>query len=878
MTAIYPTSPEEMAVVRGRNKRPKRYLSVCPRRVWMTGVVASVVVDTETEGIYALELADVDGDEAMAEMTVDIGTSPGARDIGSVRVRENGTTTLAISLTSFGEVPVQVGHYVTVREEFRPWQIGFRLIPVYNVSGVITDILEYMDFDNDFGEPHEDSTPKANIYAGLLPDTSDWMPLRPADWCDKGEVYRTVALWGGGEPVWSGSNGFTAAHWDLGDGEIIAGNADNPTVTVRFPAGFRYIHYTVTNDNGFQHTMHFPIWAHHKTLYPPITLTGIPRDETERWREMSVEFNGMASEYSEDVIPQGCACCYWEDRNLFVAGAAPIAYRDHAYGWVIEDTSLLTLGGGYALTFAGAGWWLDHFDGPTQALRDNNTPSAWHEIREITRDRALYFSLLHFCNIASLVNIRFYGLPFSQTTMRINLEPGSIWQQNETTAARYSVSVLGSDSFGNIIIDREYNHLSALERASLLPLLHLEAQDWTDEGIPLTTRNETNYSRVEGAGNIFYVGELLFASVAPGKVKSAGTNIAQLEGQYLPFYSAQAALNNLTGQRWRALNNPQTGIPITLLNNLDVIEPCWQRPILISWNKPTVRGTLLQQAKFVVKRVTIEHNFDVLSDAPPKKVVWEVDRTTLGFPGVTIPVIQSEGSLYPPDPDPEPEPGDLMPSLLRGTQTIAVFARGSARVYYVTYDWLSTNPTWYTVSLASLLPAGEIQNFEPDPFSPFYLGTGAAVNGWLFFRKTDSPTGLRIYKINDIFGTPSLSLQLDYPAAALWGGVQTERGVQGWVVATALMQTPNPGAGIKSIKTVDGVNWNIHAIPQVGSLAASALAPGMLSPAYSGAGLCRLEDVRRVLDVHQSRLRGNLPGRAASQCGRRDPRSVSGGE
>lgn len=807
-----------MDVVRGQNNTPKRYLSISPRAEWMSGRVKQIDIDPDTGSIHQLVLEDVTGNEAMAEMTADVGTQPGASDIGRVRVRfaSSGSTSnksLPIGLTAKGALGVAVGHYVTVREEFRPWEIGYRLVPVYDGGGLIVDVLEYFDYDGDFGAPHSGVTPKAQIEGAHTSDFSVRKTVRPADWVDdygkpSEKAYRTLYVTCSGsfkQSFWNtGNPGIASVLWDVGDCTIITGSDTNSEITIRVPVGFRYIHATVTDDDGFEHTMHFPLWAHNDE-YPPLTIFNITRDETEGWREQTIEFFGNADDVAEGVIPAGCGGCYWEDlSDLFADGPAPEAYRDHAYGWITEETTLLrSVNSTYTVTLAGIGWWLDHFDGPTQALRgvnDSETPASWYQVKPLTRNKATYFSLLHFCNAASLVNIYYPSGEFTGSSRAVNLPPATIWQQNMEVAERFTVSVLGSDSFGNLYIEREYNHRSAAERVGILPLVDLTAEDWTEDGIALTVQFAPNVSRVDGAGSIRWLpNDVLYASAAPGKTKTWGTTKAELPGQYLPGPAPQAALNELTGQRLAVLNNPSPEFPVQLMNNLDAIEPCYQRPIRITWQQETPRGTRLVLDTFMVKRVEVQHSFDVDGETPGKSIIWHVQRTTLGLPGQKIDVIQAEGVTPPPEILPEP-----VPLLRAGAKTIMACRKGgSVAEYYITHNWDAASPAWTTVSLASALPGHSILEFEPDPFSPYYVTGSGAVNGWLVTLYN----GINIYKLNNVFGTPSLSIQHNFP-----GGVncfiQAERGMQGWVGIKYLVQvggaTP---AGIYVGWTTDGVSW-----------------------------------------------------------------------
>src|SRR5690606_6237096 len=88
-----------------------------------------------------------------------------------------------------------------------------------------------------------------------------------ANWVDDDEVY-SIDLAPLALAATSGAS-ISAWSWDIGDGTITDGADDGQDITVEFPAGFRWIHLTVTDDGGRSQTMHIPVWAHHPVDYPP---------------------------------------------------------------------------------------------------------------------------------------------------------------------------------------------------------------------------------------------------------------------------------------------------------------------------------------------------------------------------------------------------------------------------------------------------------------------------------------------------------------------------------------------------------------------------------------------------------------------------------
>lgn len=96
--------------------------------------VGEITFDTVTAGSYL---------DVLPEMTVWIGTSAGACDVGIARVRKAGSSTvLFIGETS--ELALADNQYITVLDEFLPWPIHM------HVDGSV-----YADYDVGYGDQHE---------------------------------------------------------------------------------------------------------------------------------------------------------------------------------------------------------------------------------------------------------------------------------------------------------------------------------------------------------------------------------------------------------------------------------------------------------------------------------------------------------------------------------------------------------------------------------------------------------------------------------------------------------------------------------------------------------------------------------------------------
>lgn len=648
------TTGVDLLVLRGVNYRPGKYISIAPRTLWLNGTVKAIQIDADTGSIYELVLEGVPLGQPQAQigMTADIGTTAGASDVGRVRVRgvsgfDHSNMSLPIALASPGELPVTLGMFVTVREEYRPWQVDYRLVENKDGDGKITSVDEFHDYDQAFGSPHTGMKPKANITAGHNPDGSIKL-IPPAAWEDTpGAGLRTQHFSALDSLAISIGATIVSAFWFINDGTYLTGGTTTMEFDATFPVGFRYVYLLATDSEASQHWMQFPIWCH-SAAYPPLTHFDVASDET-AWdggREMTFEFEGNPGEADQTVIPQGCTVCYWEVPK-FALGNKPQSYRDHALGWITEDVPLLRkVDSHYTIKIAGAAWWLDHFDSGSQALRDTHaTPSKWFELIHLNAFRACWYLLLHYSTVHQIINLFKSDAPANETD-RLNVQDGTIWKQLGEVAAHFDYCVIGADSFGNIFIEREYSHRSDAERIGIPYLLELVGSHWTDDGIALSTQQAPNVSQVKAGGSVFVGGvEVIYGSVAPGKTKSAGVNRDELPGQYLPTGSPQTKLNSLSGRHWGYRNNKQPDSSAPLVDNLDVVEPCWQRPIRVKWEESTLHGYELHDDLFMVDKVSITHSN--ANDEPAKSITWTLRRVTFGNPGQTVPVVYPPGVTPP---------------------------------------------------------------------------------------------------------------------------------------------------------------------------------------------------------------------------------------
>jgi hypothetical protein len=807
-------NPIDLAVLRTYPQTVRRYLSIAARESVYTARVSGVTFDTASGAIIELAFTSGAGmlGEVKAGYTLDVGTTAGARDVGMLRLRKAPTAgVFYVAETAPGECNVQADHYLTVRREYRPWRVAPRLVQTDDTA------TEYLDYDRAYSG--ETIPPHANITGAA-----------PAGFADPGQTYRTVTLDSSGSVALGAA--IAGRLWEVDDGTIISGTATSTAITVRFPAAtvFRYISLTVTDSNGAAHTRHYPVWVH---TQPPLTAFEVTRDERADGRTMAFELFGGDGEADESILPAGALVCYWEQAE-FGASPAPSAYINTFLGWAVRDSALLKLDGGrYRLEVAGAAWWLDHFDGVVQTLANAPEPDRWTAMAGLTIDRAVQFILRAYTTLGALIN--FYPSGMEDEAASLTLGRGSMWSQIVALAGR-GAAATACDSTGGLWLRRHLAYLDADARAGRATILHLLPDDWTDAaGLLVPSEHTERVGRVEATGTD--PAGTRYASRSPGLVTGTAEGAASLPPQVLPASRAQEALNALAGHHYARLNNPRGEITLRLLGNMDVIEPAWGEVVTLTWAASSVRGLTLNAARFLVQQVSIEHHNGF--GKAPKAITLTLEGETSGTPGAAVEILADQVTRPETPRFPNPRQRPVQPGIGAGAARIAAFNTDGH--VYITQNFTSSSPVWTRYPLGL---SGTLTDFVPDPFSPRYLGTGAAVDGWIM-------TTTRVYRISDIFGARTITLQHTFASAGsdTLCRIETERGAPNFAAAVRGVI----GVGTFLNVTTDGLTWSAD-IPVSGppgafgaaGLYVSARTPGKLLVSENfGSGIA---EAKRSLD------------------------------
>ena len=783
-------SAGDLTKLRAGNYGVRRYVSICPRdAVYQAQINAAPVTDSKGSIIeLTLDTASATGNaiDLWANYTVEIGTTAGARDIGTTRLRVGSlhTNNIKIAETGPSELPVENGHYVTVRRERRIWQRLQRLVGIDLGRGYPTEFEVYKDYDYAYGVQNHTHFPLANV------------DYRPAGWVDSGQTYRTLTLdASGSEPV-SHLSTISSYLWSLPTGvALVAGYAlTDAVIEVQADAGFHEITLYVTDSNGMQTSRWCYVWAHDAT-YPPLVNFAVTRDETEDWREMDLEFYDDGTVLNTDDLPEGTQVCYWEDVT-FNGQTAPDQYRDQMLGWLLNDAvDLRKYRSGLRVTVAGVGGHLARIAGPSDSMLYSTSPTRWHEMSAINDNRLIAYLLRWHTTALDVCNLHLLDKSYEWGDQ--NIDYANIWDQMKAIA-QGSIGVPGCDSLSGIWLRRHPCYMTDAERAANPVTMALTSADWgDDDGLIVNYERGRRVGKVKGGGFVSMAGSSYpLASQAPGDASSYGLTVDEPKAWALDPVNSQEELNRITGCHYGYLNNQLPEVTLRLMTNFDAAEPAWREWVTVSYSDDNVRGITWVNKRFLLKRVSVAHGSSPRD--VPREVTLTLESETDEHPGVTAEVPQ-EGSGVPGDytpPDYSFPPLD--PALGPGLNNILLVHESGEISYTSDFKTKSANggPS-FTVDDLSL--EGDVCDAVTDPYSPKYLGTGSTVDLWIATTK-------RIYHVANaanVGGGRVVTSQHTFAAETPYRTIQTERGVQNWVIVASYYA----GGGVKACRTTDGSTW-----------------------------------------------------------------------
>lgn len=584
--------------------------------------------------------------------------------------------------------------------------------------------------------------------------------------------------------------------WSFGDGTPSSSTDANPT-GVTFPAGFRWITHTATDaGNSKSTTQRVPVWAHERTgsnATLSIQMEGRSYNNgywTARFRLPK------ESQSSVTTLPDGALVVYWEEEYYNTTQASyglNVSNRSHIkfVGYLVRDSIAIDADRN-EVTFEAVGplGILEQTPALPQLILSKSSPTTWQHVKSLTVNRILWYLLYWHTSFNTIHDfIWFSGTDLSYARIAIdNLD--NIAGQLRDVAASINVEVT-VDRLGRLLLIRHPFYLSTADRSSRTTAYNLTTADIVSTTIDREHRGAYKFVRGEGIKAASSTASMLpVFSNAPGNAPAPfapGTETLSKQ-----IVASQTDLNNRTGWHFGRINGLYKGVfvpkntRVQMRGGYDAFEPAY-----LEWLTLTLAATTNKRAvaydtstRWVIESMDVSYD----PEAGTKDVSIVISHeTSADAAGVTYvpPASNNLGSFSLPEFNFDfgdfgtvlPWEGGLRPGLI----TLAAF--DTAGLLWITNDFetpeASGGPTWTSTDLTALTnwAGSALVGFSVDAFSPKYLGTGTAVNGWLW-------SDTRWHRITDIFGTVALTSVGNFRATSLKRSGNFERGVANWGIVS----------------------------------------------------------------------------------------------
>lgn len=731
-------------------------------------------------------------------MTVLLGSTAGAYDLGITYVRKAATSTvLYIGESSqgaaVGELSPADNVFITVLKDYRVWAIAARFDQ--NTS------IQYKKYDLavDAGGRNysTDPGPIANGGCARAAIVDDGTGLATFDFSAADSI-----------PMTEGST-IASYLWGVDGGTITVGTTTTSAITATFAVGRYMVSLRVQDSNGHQHTTHILVVALDldDATYKPILDFDIIE------RRHVADGSVMSFIIHEDMT-----------EATYLPGAAVIFFELESYG--ATEGSLAGPATCEQVKFNG---WLDTsrespestFQGIQRGVEFRCISSAerlrqipllpqlikykgsgadeWDELEGLTPTRVLLYLLLWHSTVPLCCPVVIDSL--DSAIKRYATTAGELYGQC-VEVARSRAKQFTCDQRG---IFRLVSNQLIIETGSRTPtvIVSIDGDDYS--AVDLERNHAPRTYWVDGRGITLGTAESAIKplfSLAPGNAPGQGASRQELAGLIV---ASQTQLNAWTGNERARINSVWQPVKLTMTQTGDAgIEPAlgeWIRlTVLSSTNR---RGLSLTTQRCLPVEVSVSYSNDYTRT---KEVELTVLVETSGTPGVTI--IRQENELglevYPPSYEVYPIETWIVPpggagsfELYKGTTTIA--ALEFAGNLWITNDFESASPSWTSYALGL---SGDCVAACVDAYSPLYLGTGSTVNIWI-------ATSQRIYKVADIFGARTVTSQKTFAQATPTRSIEFSWGENGFGMCASYYGRDYGQLGTQITYTIDGgATWS----------------------------------------------------------------------
>jgi hypothetical protein len=694
----------QLASYRANPQRSKLYVAgletpptIFACRINQSFITNDGIVEFLYDGITVGTYTDV-----LPGMTIWIGSTAGACDIGQARVRKMLTADI-VYIGETSEIAWANGLHVTIIDEMLLWP---KAIKIVNADSEIFR----MDWDVDYVDQHVDFDP---------------VPIMGCDAVVNVVSYPVVVTFPEASDSWVFDSTITAKLWTATAGVVTLETTFNPAITISsYPSnGLIRVALKVTAATGKEFTGYRYIHVY-DTAHPPITPFFERASGTfdgGGW-EFTLSLAGNVSTVRDRASIFLCAEDWYNNEFGSIGqlvGRENIVVHGNIDGQTISYDPIRNV---TMFTVKGPQYWLGRISGyPASVRMAYKIPDAWINITSLTVDRAVWH-LLHWRSTAtSIMDVRLTG--DERLASKFGLAVSSLLDQIKEIATSSIYAIPGCDQFGRLFLVIE-PQLVPVDERTWPTIQTIEKQDWIGPiNIAHVTTPEMSLLNQSGISIDVSASAATYFSLANGhtfKHYGAPVVIDRL------LLSDQTQANVLAGatMAWKNNKFPSIEINMSANNRMFTLFPQQYAEIDIP-PEETVTGVGFT-GRMIPRIVTFNWNANTF--AFQTSIMFEAEV----FPDLAVNGdIPDFGDISIPPALPLPPPPNIVPVELPpgevntvhpGTVTFASYNYG---VGYTT-EFALKKPVWHFMNngLNAAIDFSDIVDFQVTPSGAMYLLLG----------------------------------------------------------------------------------------------------------------------------------------------------------
>ena len=553
--AIRVASVSELAYFRTNGQWSRLYLAFPKPATVFRALVNQVTIDNNM-------IADITYDnvssgtfnDILPDMTLLVGSTYGARDLGVARIRKAcSSTQLFIGNTS--EIRFANNMYLTVIDEY-----GIFPRIKYVASG--TDHIDYMDHDVAYSSQHKTLDPvpvlgpdRVLFYQGTLGGavTISAYPDASESYC----LGSTISAY-----LWTAPGASTTANLATA----------TPTLTYNSPGTYR-ISCLVTATNGKTFTGKRTIVVYDDTDLPvtDFTLQSCSGDYTSGgWQFKINMYDSAALSLLQDRSRVILFSRDWYGDTEISIGQVAGCENIIASGWIAKEDLTLDVNGGIAsFTAYGPHYWLGIIQEFISGIFDSATdPTEWNYMLDLTVDKGVW-DILHWKTTCTRMMDVVLGDGSQVEPVSEVSSIGSTWEQIKSLYTHILAQPC-CDRYGRMFCNINGQYVPLGDRA-FTNVMTVQAYDRIGE-IELERQVTPAVSAIDLTG-VYYAGHTGYGvrGLAPGHRMGTHGSIESIEKILV---ADQAHCTELAGLILAQRNNEFPSMNIELVGNIKLIDIC----------------------------------------------------------------------------------------------------------------------------------------------------------------------------------------------------------------------------------------------------------------------------------------------------------------